>query len=618
MVDSLRDVFAVVEGIGSSKTTILDENQLTVLIRALGQDQSLVAVNDSCRIANNITTGLIAGRKLNLQTNDHKEWMLLLQNEDPDLNTTQWKDVRNLIGTYSGIETTNLGYCYLKLEANQNSSLNATLKSNNSIINAGIELPFRIPGMDSVLPESQKVIFIDAIHKLKSRLIAFDKALVSPEQSLYKSRMNEHLSSEERLFGFVQLWTELKYNFVFSERLNQLNWDQVLLDYLPQVKAEQSDLDYYELLQGLCAKLKDGHTEVYFPNKLPLYSPTVELKYLDGEAIVINVTNDLKTVLPPGSRILSVEGIDTKEYLETKIIPRISSSTKHILLEEGVRELLSSRSNNEVKFTYETPDHKINTLSLKRELPQNNNHWLKTKPRLALSEFKLLDAHIAYLSLNSFSNKAIVSEFEKQLEKLSVANAIIIDLRNNGGGNSEYAYEILKYFAAKPFITSTWSTRENRPAFKAWGASLQYKADSSLDDFERLSKKNYLGTSMYNGTPDTIVPDKKIHIQKPLVVLTGSNTASAAEDFLIALDQMHIATTIGSTTYGSTGQPLFIKLPGGGSARICTKKDSYADGREFVGYGIKPDIEVRETITSVLNDQDPVLEAAVQFLLKKN
>jgi hypothetical protein len=34
----------------------------------------------------------------------------------------------------------------------------------------------------------------------------------------------------------------------------------------------------------------------------------------------------------------------------------------------------------------------------------------------------------------------------------------------------------------------------------------------------------------------------------------------------------------------------------GGSARICTKKDTYPNGKEFVGYGIKPDIEVKRTL----------------------
>jgi len=41
----------------------------------------------------------------------------------------------------------------------------------------------------------------------------------------------------------------------------------------------------------------------------------------------------------------------------------------------------------------------------------------------------------------------------------------------------------------------------------------------------------------------------------------------------------------GEAPGGSTGQPLFIKLPGGGSARVRSKRDLLPDGAEFVGKG---------------------------------
>ena len=99
-----------------------------------------------------------------------------------------------------------------------------------------------------------------------------------------------------------------------------------------------------------------------------------------------------------------------------------------------------------------------------------------------------------------------------------------------------------------------------------------------------------------------------------MVVLIGHNTASAAEDFLIALDDLDCATVVGQNTFGSTGQPLSFKLPGGGSARVCTKRDTYPDGREFVGYGVKPDIYVEYTLKDLLDYKDPDLEKALEIL----
>jgi carboxyl-terminal processing protease len=63
-------------------------------------------------------------------------------------------------------------------------------------------------------------------------------------------------------------------------------------------------------------------------------------------------------------------------------------------------------------------------------------------------------------------------------------------------------------------------------------------------------------------------------------------------------------------TGGSSGQTLTFPLPGGGSARICVKRDLWPDGSRFVGVGTKPDVEVSLTVASVRNGTDPVLEAA--------
>ncbi|MBK7124056.1 MAG: hypothetical protein IPH68_15480 [Chitinophagaceae bacterium] len=57
-----------------------------------------------------------------------------------------------------------------------------------------------------------------------------------------------------------------------------------------------------------------------------------------------------------------------------------------------------------------------------------------------------------------------------------------------------------------------------------------------------------------------------------------------------------------------------LSLPGGGLARICTKQDTYPDGREFVGYGIKPDIEVKPTLNDYIQKTDPVMAKAIDYL----
>ena len=81
--------------------------------------------------------------------------------------------------------------------------------------------------------------------------------------------------------------------------------------------------------------------------------------------------------------------------------------------------------------------------------------------------------------------------------------------------------------------------------------------------------------------------------------------------------QAHRRKIIGEPTGGSTGQPLMFKLPGGGVARICTKHDSFADGREFVGIGIQPDIPAHLSRADILAGHDSILETAIHSLQTK-
>jgi hypothetical protein len=70
-------------------------------------------------------------------------------------------------------------------------------------------------------------------------------------------------------------------------------------------------------------------------------------------------------------------------------------------------------------------------------------------------------------------------------------------------------------------------------------------------------------------------------------------------------------------TAGSTGQPLFIDLPGEGSARICTKRNIMIDGSEFIGKGIQPDKLGSEPVSDVRAGVGSALEVALDEIRKK-
>ena len=206
--------------------------------------------------------------------------------------------------------------------------------------------------------------------------------------------------------------------------------------------------------------------------------------------------------------------------------------------------------------------------------------------------WELLPGNIAWVRLRSFGDDSAASAFEAAFEEISRADGLVLDVRENGGGNSDVGYRILSTLTDKPFLSTAWSTRSYRPSFRAWGQP----------------------ESRYRSEPDARPPSGVRLNRKPVVVLTSPRTYSAAEDFTVAFDVMDRGRIIGEPTGGSTGQPLLFPLPGGGTGRVCTKRDVYPDGREFVGVGVQPDLRVAQTLADLGAGRDTVLETAAALL----
>jgi C-terminal processing protease CtpA/Prc len=57
-----------------------------------------------------------------------------------------------------------------------------------------------------------------------------------------------------------------------------------------------------------------------------------------------------------------------------------------------------------------------------------------------------------------------------------------------------------------------------------------------------------------------------------------------------------------------------FKLPGGGGGRICTKDDTYPDGRVFEGIGVPPQVKVSPSVSDIRQGRDAALERAIEIL----
>jgi C-terminal processing protease CtpA/Prc len=438
------------------------------------------------------------------------------------------------------------------------------------------------------------------------------------------------LTPTEKIYGLSKFWQEVNYNFVYLDKFGKDKWDKAYKEFIPLVLKTENDYQYFTELQRFCALLKDGHTNIFLPEKKEFEKMNTMfgdyrlfLKNIDDKAIIVRTNLSKKDEIPVGSEVIEVNGMSTDKYIQENVSPYISSSTDYVLKDWSTNRLLSGLAGDSYLIKIKKPSGEIASLKLIHAITIEKELFPAADPDKELLDFKWLDNDIAYLSLNSFEDPKIDSLFIEKLPELYKAKGLVIDLRYNGGGHTYIGTEILKYLTNDKVLYGSKSiTRNHLPAYKAWGAKLTskdtvYDKSISLMENEETMKCFLCANDQYyysfEYAPDTIDLNEK-RIVVPTAILIGHYTASSAEDFLISADNQKHMIKIGERTFGSTGQPYFFSLVGGANARICTKKDTYPDGREFVGYGIKPDIEVKESIEDFIQKRDPVLTKAVEHL----
>lgn len=195
---------------------------------------------------------------------------------------------------------------------------------------------------------------------------------------------------------------------------------------------------------------------------------------------------------------------------------------------------------------------------------------------------------LGYIKINTFTGNIATSNYEQIdfiLEQLSGVNGIIIDVRSNGGGNSNNA----------DLITSRFND-ESRLAFRA-----RRRSGANRNDFGNWIDVN---TDVYSGD----------RFLGPVVVLSNRRSFSSTEWFISGMRTIPHVTIIGDTTGGGSGNPLFRELPNGWSMRISNTQKQLPEGRDYQYSGIYPDIPVWITESDSLNGIDTILERAIELL----
>ncbi len=159
--------------------------------------------------------------------------------------------------------------------------------------------------------------------------------------------------------------------------------------------------------------------------------------------------------------------------------------------------------------------------------------------------------------------------------------SVIIDLRNNPGGDVAVTYNMLNYIIPKQKI----------PLF-----ALQNKVDFEL----------FSSTGVGVWTPNA------------LVILVNGNSASASEIFAGSLQQHKLATLVGTQTYGKGRSQVHVPLTDGSMAVITSYEIVLPDAKPYDGIGLTPDYIVEQVSKPYVMPDFVPLDTTVAILPTAN
>lgn len=202
--------------------------------------------------------------------------------------------------------------------------------------------------------------------------------------------------------------------------------------------------------------------------------------------------------------------------------------------------------------------------------------------------YGFLNENIGYIYYGSFSSPVGEGNLDNVLYYLSSAQALIIDVRDNGGGNLTNVEKLVARFIKKPTLVGY----------------ISHKTGPGHSDFSEPMEITYnpadIGRQRWG---------------KPIVVLANRSTFSAANNFVSVMKLLPGVKIVGAKTGGGSGVPFSSEIPCGWAVRFsaCSMLDANRQSTEQ-GVMPSPGCAVDLSPTDALNGHDSILDFAIQLI----
>lgn len=422
-----------------------------------------------------------------------------------------------------------------------------------------------------------------------------------------------------------------------------------LYDYVSKAEFEQFTtskqdgfgemVTAFELEKALCGTLgliHDSHSALMNPSNGDLRFCTIHFG-IQGDSMVITRTSIADTKYL-GKRILSVDGIPcdsmkaliqhyitdsdgfVESYPDFGMLCQLSLRYCHFFQPETSRcDIWIGFADGETKlFKGEKIDprkcYPIRPSWKKWNLTNHTKHI----------NFRMISDTTAYLGLSDFELNQVeleqIKEHIAQMASDSVTN-LIIDLRNNSGGNEEVMAELYSYLAQEPFRQEIYRKVNKRGNFDFFRYSCNHAESQEL--FSEYEPTPDCNGFLLDLSDQWLQPDSVVNYKGKVYLLTNERSFSAAATFAGWVKSQNRGVIVGRET-GSTYHQMKaiqfeeIMLPNSKYIihfpLIQTVMDTIVNERFPYGRGVLPDYEVKLVLDELSSPNDTILDYTLQLI----
>lgn len=350
---------------------------------------------------------------------------------------------------------------------------------------------------------------------------------------------------------FDELWETLRDRYCFFQD-KRTDWAHVRRLYRPQALSAQSGDAFTEIVRQVLCELYDAHTHLTdAPDgtpRFPLFDLLAERR--EGGVRIAAVQDD-SAAADAGSRIgdivLAVDG----QPIETIIADRMPKCLTRPDPEADayvINSAVAGRRGMPRQMSVRGADGAVRDVAL--PLKQHGD-----QPDL---DFRALDGGLGYIRIRSFANTDTVAAFDTALATLRETRGLIIDVRDNGGGDTAVARPIMGRF-----ITET------KP-------------------YAHMRRRNGRGLSA--PWVESVDPRGPFTYTQPLVVLCNHWSGSMAEGFPMGMRDIGRARIVGTRMMGLGAAVFQIRLDRTGLQAQYSGEPVY-DVNDAPRWRLVPDLE---------------------------